>query len=207
MKGSSALFGMALLIPHGAQADFYLKPLHTPKPEYPHRLGFVRDLGEAKVRLTVLANGTVGEVKVVKINHPGMARALERQLRLWRYEPWLAGDGAPPSVTLIIPFLFIGVNGGWVPRQYSHRVRRCDELVRERDKFLIEYPGRALIHMQTYKQVRDGLNAAFANGKISADYNQALKRQLRNAWPGVLVACEKQPKKSYVDFLPVDKPV
>ncbi len=83
------------------------RPLHTPLPDYP---GFritvqpgagppsalpARTEGRVRVRLLVLADGTVGSVDVlVSSGDPDLDRATAEALRGWRFEP-ARRDGVP----------------------------------------------------------------------------------------------------------------
>jgi TonB family protein len=94
-----------------AAADEFVPPqviLGTQiRPEYPPAALAARYAASVLVELTVLQDGTVGEVKVLKCTRPkvGFEEAVVTALKKWRFEPGTKG-GKPVEVTTTLNLNF-----------------------------------------------------------------------------------------------------
>ena len=83
------------------------------QPVYPPAAWDARYTGSVLLEMTVMEDGSVGEVKVVKCNRPklGFEDAATAAVKAWRFEPGLE-NGVPVEVTTRLKLNFTRVGAG-----------------------------------------------------------------------------------------------
>ena len=81
------------------------------QPVYPLDLKKIGVDGEALMEFTVLPDGTVGDIKVIRSTHEAFAAAAEQALAKWKFKPGQKG-GVAVNARIQQPFVYSIVNDG-----------------------------------------------------------------------------------------------
>jgi len=141
---------------HGASPP---QPLDRTEPDAPTNAFGIPLEGYAKVRYTVLANGTTADVRVVDVMPPQLnTRDVVSAVEGWRFEPAKAGDEAIDWFNNESVIVFDAEN---VPLEASPRFAQAyvnvDSLITEEDFDKAKKQNETLIENQTMRLVEIGL--------------------------------------------------
>ncbi len=85
--------------------DVAAEAVSMPKPDFPPRLRFLNQNGEATIRFVLTSEGRTTEVVAINATHADFATAAVTAVKQWRFLPPMTG-GKAKSVTMQIPVVF-----------------------------------------------------------------------------------------------------
>lgn len=206
MNCMNALLSGTLLLSAPACGDFFLTPISTPQPLYPEHSSFLRRGGVVLVEYDIRADGSLADIQVLRSTHPAFTREVVNTLSRWQYRPWPVDGEHPPAFHISQPFVFDDLTSRTNTRD-THDSRhtlakRCGDLLEEYRSFHEEQPEQPLELLPSFQRMREWLNRDFAEGRLSHDTHRVHSARFNDALPGVLSACEREPKRRFVEFLP-----
>jgi TonB family protein len=207
MNCMTALLSGALLLSAPACGDFFLTPLSTPQPHYPEHLSFLRRGGSVLVEYTIRSDGSLADIEVLRSTHPAFTREVVNTLSGWQYQPWPVDGEHPLSMHVSQAFVFDDLTlrtGTHDTHDSRHTLaKRCGDLLNEYRLFQEEQPEQPLEQLPSFQRMREWLNRDFAEGRVSHDTYRRQSAYFDTSLPGVIAACEREPKRRFVEFLSV----
>ncbi|MGH9593052.1 MAG: energy transducer TonB [Bryobacteraceae bacterium] len=80
--------------------------LYCPRPEYSDLARRVKYQGHVLVSAVILADGSVGDIEIIKSPGLDLDQKVLEAVRTWRFKPWIGPGGKPAAVRVPIEVMF-----------------------------------------------------------------------------------------------------
>ncbi|MGY1890296.1 energy transducer TonB [Pseudomonas jessenii] len=196
MRWIVALF---LLVVGGvAPGEVLLIPEDNPRPVYPQALSRAGITGEVKARFIARADGSVGEISILKSDHPDLAEAVRVALAQWRFEPWAVEEGKPEKQEVVAPIAFRLDLDQPIHVNQQLKVLRC-RTVNENLANIAEY---SWIDSAAFAQTRAYLTNVFPKTQLPDAQRLAMIAKMNRQVEKIVRACRDSPTRKFMSLLP-----
>ncbi|WP_024658127.1 energy transducer TonB [Pseudomonas syringae USA007] len=204
MSGGLSVIVLAGLLWAGAAQALpsYPVPLYMPEPDYPASMRHTLVKNSVTVRIFIQADGGVRFLEVQGATDPRFISLTRSAVEQWTFEPWEPPDSHPEGEAVTVTFTFTGRPHTNPPLTSNAELKQelCWQLNREMfegRKWRKDVKPDVIMRTELYLS-----SGPVIEQFLTLDERQALVLELREAVPGIIAQCQKNPTRRYVDYLP-----
>ncbi|MCR8719164.1 energy transducer TonB [Pseudomonas syringae] len=204
MSGGLSVIVLAGLLWAGAAQALpsYPVPLYMPEPDYPASMRHTLVKNSVTVRIFIQADGGVRFLEVQGATDPRFISLTRSAVEQWTFEPWEPPDSHPEGEAVTVTFTFTGRPHTNPPLTSNAELKQelCWQLNREMfegRKWRMDVKPDVIMRTELYLS-----SGPVIEQFLTLDKRQALVLELREAVPGIIAQCQKNPTRRYVDYLP-----
>ncbi|MNF72158.1 Gram-negative bacterial tonB protein [compost metagenome] len=184
----------------GVAGALYLVPDYNPKPKYPRELQRAGISGEVQIGLTILADGSVSQVRVLESTHPGFAEAAKAVISQWRFKSWAVDADTQAEVEVVAPMRFsLDLD---LPLDVNQWLSRL--LCREITQYTVNTPRSSWVDTTPFHYTRGYLSNVFHRGQLPETERLALIATLNASVPDIVDRCREHPSLKYKRVVPAE---
>lgn len=193
------VFLLVCLLSGSAFADLKVEAEFKPEFKWSRLRAFLNEGDKAEFRYVIHNDGSVRDLSVTYSIHPKMVEIIEDTVALWRYKPWSLKDG--PS-TLEVEHSTIITFDPNLKRTIRIKVlnMRCRELNREVIRFRKLNPGKPLLEMDAFSDLRWASWVSYE--EFTVDEMSRWFEIFEDAFPVAVESCKENPGAMYIKYLP-----